>query len=94
MYEYAREGKQVEIQTRKVTLTEFEITEIQFPEIKFRIVCGKGTYIRSIAHDFGKALGSGAYLSSLRRTKIGVYNVNNALDPMIFEEIVLKEFDA
>ncbi|MFD0798961.1 tRNA pseudouridine(55) synthase TruB [Maribacter chungangensis] len=94
LYEYAREGKPVTIQTRKVTVTEFEITEIKLPTIRFRIVCSKGTYIRSIAHDFGKALVSGAYLSSLRRTKIGVYNVDNALDPMVFEEIVLKELDS
>jgi tRNA pseudouridine55 synthase len=93
LYEYAREGKKVELQTRKVTLTKFEITGIEFPQIMFRIVCSKGTYIRSIAHDFGKALGSGGYLSSLRRTKIGVYNVDNAIDPTVFEEIVLKELD-
>lgn len=93
LYEYAREGKEVEIPTRKVTITAFEITGIEFPQIRFRIVCGKGTYIRSIAYDFGKSLGSGAYLTSLRRTKIGVYNVNNALDPMVFEEIMLKKLD-
>jgi tRNA pseudouridine55 synthase len=93
LYEYAREGKEVTIPTRKVSLSEFEITKIEFPEISFRIVCSKGTYIRSIAHDYGKALSSGAYLSSLRRTKIGVYNVNKALDPITFEEIVLKELD-
>lgn len=93
LYEYAREGKKVEIPTRKVTITEFEITGIEFPQVRFRIVCGKGTYIRSIAYDFGKSLGSGAYLTSLRRTKIGVYNVNNALDPMVFEKFMLKELD-
>jgi len=93
LYEYAREGKEVAIPTRKVTVTQFEITGIVFPKITFRIVCSKGTYIRSIAHDFGKALGSGAHLSSLRRTKIGVYNVNNSVDPEVFEEIVLKELD-
>ena len=94
LYEYAREGKQVTIPTRKIMISEFEITGIAFPKISFRIMCSKGTYIRSIAHDFGKALASGAYLSSLRRTKIGVYNVDNALDPMSFEEIVLKEIDS
>lgn len=93
LYEYAREGKEVAIPTRKVTVTQFEITGIAFPQITFRIVCSKGTYIRSIAHDFGKALGAGGHLSSLRRTKIGVYNVDNALDPEVFEEIVLKELD-
>ncbi len=93
LYEYAREGKEVAIPTRKVTVTQFEITGIAFPQITFRIVCSKGTYIRSIAHDFGKALGAGGHLSSLRRTKIGIYNVDNALDPEVFEEIVLKELD-
>jgi tRNA pseudouridine55 synthase len=93
LYEYAREGKEVAIPTRKVTVTQFEITSIVFPKIAFRIVCSKGTYIRSIANDFGKALGSGAHLSSLRRTKIGVYNVDNSVDPEVFEEIVLKELD-
>lgn len=94
LYEYAREGKPVTIKTRKVTLSEFEITKNAFPEISFRIVCSKGTYIRSLAHDFGKALDSGAHLSSLRRTKIGVYNVDNALDPLAFEEILLKELNS
>jgi len=93
LYEYAREGKEVEIQTRKVTIAEFEITRIAFPQVQFRIVCGKGTYIRSIAHDFGKVLGCGAHLSALRRTKIGDYNVDIALDPTVFEEMVMKDLD-
>ena len=58
------------------------------PDIHFRIQCSKGTYIRSIAHDFGKALNSGGYLSSLRRTKIGEYNVDNAVTPANFKEII------
>jgi len=91
LYEYAREGKEIEIPTRKVTITAFEITGIRFPEVMFRIVCGKGTYIRSLAHDFGKALDSGGHLSALRRTKIGEYNVNKALDPLVFQEMVLKD---
>lgn len=86
LYEYAREGKVVEIKKRKVTITAFEITRIELPEIDFRVVCSKGTYIRSLANDFGKALQSGGHLSSLRRTKIGDYNVNKALDPLVFEE--------
>ena len=86
LYELAREGKQVEIKSRKIELFEFEITRIALPEIDFRVVCSKGTYIRSLAHDFGKALGSGAYLSALRRTKIGDFNVNNATTPMVFKE--------
>lgn len=86
LYELAREGKEVEIKSRKITISEFEITRIQLPEVDFRVVCSKGTYIRSLAHDFGKALGSGAHLSALRRTKIGDFNVNNATTPMDFKE--------
>lgn len=89
LYEYAREGKVVEIKKRNVTITVFEITRIKLPEIDFRVVCSKGTYIRSLANDFGKALQSGGHLSSLRRTKIGDYNVNKALDPLVFEEKLL-----
>lgn len=89
LYEYAREGKEVEIKKRSITITEFVITKISMPEIEFRVVCSKGTYIRSLAHDFGKSLHSGGHLSSLRRTKIGNYNVNKALDPLIFEKIML-----
>ncbi len=86
LYELAREGKQVEIKSRKIEILEFEITRIARPEVDFRVVCSKGTYIRSLAHDFGKALGSGAYLSELRRTKIGDFNVNNATTPHTFRE--------
>ncbi|MEC3964838.1 tRNA pseudouridine(55) synthase TruB [Flagellimonas halotolerans] len=86
LYELAREGKQVEIKSRKIEILEFEITRIALPEVDFKVVCSKGTYIRSLAHDFGKALGSGAYLSELRRTKIGDFNVNNATTPVIFKE--------
>jgi tRNA pseudouridine55 synthase len=79
LYESARAGVEVELQPRSVVIREFEITDIQLPLVSFRIKCGKGTYIRSIANDFGKALGSGAYLHSLRRTKIGDYDVSDAL---------------
>ncbi|WP_159019027.1 tRNA pseudouridine(55) synthase TruB [Algibacter sp. L3A6] len=75
LYEYARAGETVEIKSRKVQVSEFEITKINDLNIDFRIVCSKGTYIRSLAHDFGKALQSGAHLSALRRTKIGDFNV-------------------
>jgi len=86
LYELAREGKQVEIKSRKIEILEFEITRIALPEVAFRVVCSKGTYIRSLAHDFGKALDSGAHLSELRRTKIGDFNVNNATSPNVFKE--------
>lgn len=88
MYEYAREGKELEIKARFVEVLEFEILEINLPVLRFRIRCSKGTYIRSIAHDFGKALNSGGHLSSLRRTKIGDYNVNNAVAPANFKEMM------
>ena len=86
LYEYARKGKEVKVTARKVVIHEFEITKIEMPEVHFRVVCGKGTYIRSLAHDFGKALKSGGYLSELRRTKIGDYNVNKGITPAEFRE--------
>lgn len=78
LYEYARAGETVEIKSRTVTISEFEITRFENNVIDFRVVCSKGTYIRSLAHDFGKALQSGAHLSALRRTKIGDFHVDNA----------------
>lgn len=86
LYEHARAGEEVEIAFRKTTIHEFEITRIALPEIDFRVVCSKGTYIRSLAFDFGKALNSGAYLSVLRRTKIGDYSVTNAIVADAFEQ--------
>jgi len=86
LYEHARAGEKVEIEARKTTIYEFEITKINLPEISFRVQCSKGTYIRSLAFDFGKALNSGAYLSELRRTKIGDYAVVNGINPEEFEK--------
>jgi tRNA pseudouridine55 synthase len=86
LYDMAREGKEIEIPVRKISIPEFEITKIDLPKIEFRVVCSKGTYIRSLAYDFGKALNSGAYLSKLRRTKIGEFNVENALEPLKYIE--------
>jgi tRNA pseudouridine55 synthase len=85
LYEHARAGETVEIAHRKTTIHEFEITRIALPEVDFRVVCSKGTYIRSLAFDFGKALQSGAHLIVLRRTKIGDYEVKNAMDVTLFE---------
>ena len=85
LYEHARAGAVVEIEFRKTTIHEFEITRITLPEINFRVVCSKGTYIRSLAFDFGKALNSGAHLTALRRTKIGNYQVENAIEVTQFE---------
>ena len=90
LYEHARAGEVVEIEFRKTTIHEFEITRIALPEIDFRVVCSKGTYIRSLAFDFGKALNSGAHLTSLRRTKIGDYSVENAVDVIEFEASLLE----
>ena len=89
LYEYAREGSKIEIPSRAVTITEFEITKIELPCIEFRIVCGKGTYIRSLAHDFGKSLNNGAHLSSLRRTKIGEFRVQDATSVLEFENVLM-----
>lgn len=87
LYEHARKGEEIEIQSRKIEISEFEITRIELPEIDFRVVCSKGTYIRSLAYDFGKALKSGAHLTALRRTKIGNFSVDNAVEPLDFERI-------
>lgn len=86
LYEHARAGETVEIAFRKTTIHEFEITRIDLPEIDFRVVCSKGTYIRSLAYDFGKAMNSGSHLTVLRRTKIGSYNVIDATDVTLFED--------
>lgn len=86
LYEHARAGETIEIASRKTTIHEFEITRIALPEIDFRVVCSKGTYIRSLAYDFGKAMHSGSHLTVLRRTKIGDYDVTNAMDVTLFEE--------
>ena len=84
LYEIARAGETVEINPRQVEIFAFDITEINGLTLKFRVVCSKGTYIRSLAHDFGKALKSGAHLSELRRTRIGEFTVDNAMLPETF----------
>lgn len=86
LYEHARAGESVDIETRKTTIHEFEITRIALPYVDFRVVCSKGTYIRSLAFDFGNALNSGAHLTMLRRTKIGDYDVKEAMDVTLFEQ--------
>lgn len=78
LYELARAGETTEIKPRTIFISEFEITNIEMPKIEFRVRCSKGTYIRSLAFDFGKALNSGAHLSALRRTKIGNFSVDEA----------------
>ena len=78
LYEFARAGETVELKPRQVSISEFEITNIDALTVHFRVVCSKGTYIRSLADDFGKALNCGAHLSSLRRTRIGNFKIENA----------------
>jgi len=82
LYEKARRGEEVELRPRNVTIREFELTRIELPEVDFRVVCSKGTYIRSLAHDFGKALHNGAYLSRLRRTRSGNFKSEDAWEVM------------
>ncbi|PKP16049.1 MAG: hypothetical protein CVU06_15410 [Bacteroidetes bacterium HGW-Bacteroidetes-22] len=83
-YDYARDNQEVIIAPKPIVITEFEITRVAMPEVGFRIVCSKGTYIRAIARDFGLALGSGAYMSELRRTRSGEFRVTDAFDPETF----------
>ncbi len=85
-YEYARAGEEAEIKSREIEIREFEITRIAMPLIDFRIVCSKGTYIRSIARDFGLALQSGAHLTALCRTRIGDFLLKDAVTPNEFQE--------
>lgn len=90
LYELAREGQEIERKARKITILDFKITKIDLPFVDFEVNCSKGTYIRSLAYDFGKAVNSGGYLTALRRTKIGDFDVINAenlaLEKSYFEE--------
>ncbi len=88
VYELARQGKEVKIEPRKVTISEFEITGIEMPLVYFRVVCSTGTYIRSLANDFGKTLGCNGHLSKLCRTRIGEFKLEDATTMEDFE----KEF--
>ena len=82
LYKLARKGIKVEVEKREIIIHDFLIRSINFPEVEFSLTCSKGTYIRSLAHDFGKELGSGAHLSELRRTSIGDYSIDNSLKLM------------
>ncbi len=84
LYELARRGVDVELKPRSITISSFEITSAELPVVQFKVVCSTGTYIRSLAHDFGAALGCGAYLSALRRTRIGEHDVDNAVEMEAF----------
>ena len=78
LYKKARKGEDVKIEPREVEAKEFEITEINLPEIKFRLVCSKGFYVRSLVRDFGESIGVGAYMSALQRTRIGDFKLEDA----------------
>ncbi|MCB0570461.1 MAG: tRNA pseudouridine(55) synthase TruB [Phaeodactylibacter sp.] len=78
LYKKARKGVVVEVEPRQVQIHEFELTQVDLPDVSFRVRCSKGTYIRSLAHDFGKALDSGAYLTALRRTRVGPFHIDDA----------------
>ena len=91
-YEEARKGKEVILDPRPIRIDEFEITGIEMPVVHFRVKCSTGTYIRSLAYDFGKALGSGAFLSNLRRTQIGDFNVSNAHKIEVFISTLPQKF--
>ncbi len=89
LYKYAVKGDEIERAPRTVVVKEFEITSYNLPEVSFRVSCSKGTYIRSLVNDFGESLGTGAYLKELRRTKIGSYDVKDALT---LDELLSNEY--
>lgn len=91
LYEYARKGEEVKIKTREVEVARFNITKIDLPFVYFDISCSKGTYIRSLAHDFGKICDSGGHLASLRRTEIGDFSVDEAMNFEAFEQLLPDE---
>lgn len=86
LYEYARKGEEVELKPRKVHISDFEVVKNELPDLYFEVSCSKGTYIRSLAYDFGKALGSGAHLTKLRRTKIGEHDLELAISLEEFQD--------
>jgi tRNA pseudouridine55 synthase len=91
VYLAARKGIDVELEPRPVTIHSFTIEKIELPVVHFRVVCSTGTYIRSLAHDYGKELGVGAYMSSLRRTRIGTFNVEEAMTVADLEKEIGEE---
>jgi tRNA pseudouridine55 synthase len=91
VYELARKGQEVKLEPRKIFIKEFEITKTEMPVVHFRVVCSTGTYIRSLANDLGEALGCGAYLSSLIRTRIGEFKVEDSLTVEEFENSLKNE---
>jgi tRNA pseudouridine55 synthase len=86
VYLAARKGKEVQLEPRPVNIYSFDITAIELPVLHFKVVCSTGTYIRSLANDLGQLLGTGGYLSSLRRTRIGEFKAENAVSPEQFQQ--------
>lgn len=93
-YELARAGKEAEIKSKKISIHEFKITRIALPEVDFKVVCSKGTYIRSLARDFGLSMGTGAHLTALCRTRIGNFKLENAMSLEKFEQMVQEQKNA
>ncbi len=89
LYELARRGEEVELKPRSIHIKSFEITAVELPLVYFKVICGTGTYIRSLANDYGAALGCGGYLSSLCRTRIGEFENENALEMETFEQSLI-----
>lgn len=90
-YELARQGKEVKLEARKIAIKEFEITSVALPVVSFRVVCSTGTYIRSLANDFGAELGCGAYLSKLCRTRIGGFSLEKSANMQEAEEMIRQK---
>ncbi|HXB06391.1 MAG TPA: tRNA pseudouridine(55) synthase TruB [Puia sp.] len=92
VYELARQGREVKLEPRRVVVSEFAITQLRLPELEFRVVCSTGTYIRSLANDLGAVLGCGGYLSGLRRTRIGEFRVEQAMNMEAAEIYIAGKF--
>lgn len=93
-FKHARKNEDVVLKSRTVTIHQFDLSHIELPNVNFSVKCSKGTYIRSLVHDFGKSLNNGAYLTNLRRTEIGKYSVSNAYSLSEFKQKVLEQTDA
>ena len=93
-YDLARKGSDMELAPKSIRIDAIELLQCELPKIKIRVVCGKGTYIRSLARDIGEALGSGAYLTALARTRIGEYKLEDCINPETFDEWLEKQLES
>lgn len=93
-YDLARKGSDMELAPKQIRIDSIELLECELPKINIRVVCGKGTYIRSLARDIGEALGSGAYLTALARTRIGEYKLEDCINPEAFQEWLEKQLES